>query len=42
MKQRDTTTLSETISNSCGDTPNLYGILNAVGGIQKMSLQKGP
>jgi hypothetical protein len=35
MKQRDTTTLSETISNSCGDTPNLYGILNVVGGFKR-------
>ena len=35
MKQRDTTTLSETISNSCGDAPNLYGILNVVDGFER-------
>lgn len=28
MKQSETTTLSEAISNSCGDSLNVYGILD--------------
>ena len=40
MKQCKTTTLSETISNSCGDTRNLYGILTKVGGFKRCACKK--
>jgi hypothetical protein len=40
MKQRKTTTLSETISNSCGDTRNLYGILTKLGGFTRCACEK--